>query len=139
MPVHGLEQLPLPIKPPDPNGNVAIVRRDIPVLLACNHLEDDHPKCKDVSLACGPLAHCIFRRYVAPGAGDSGDGAPVPSHRAGDTEVAETSTQVGVEHNVAGLDVTVHYHWFMLMVNIVQAGGYICPSECCSGCAIVEY
>jgi len=120
------------MKTPDPAGDVAVFRWHIHVLLARNNLKDEHPKCVDVSLARGPMAHRVIRRYVTPGANHAGGRAPVCSHRAGDAEVADTGVEVGVEHDVACFDVTVQHHWLVLVMDVVQARGYV-PHDAVAG------
>ncbi|WVZ78705.1 hypothetical protein U9M48_026370, partial [Paspalum notatum var. saurae] len=41
-------------RPPDPIGDVVVVRRDVPVLLARHDLKDEHPERVGVGLACRP-------------------------------------------------------------------------------------
>ncbi|WVZ51069.1 LOW QUALITY PROTEIN: hypothetical protein U9M48_002253 [Paspalum notatum var. saurae] len=88
--INGVEELALPVKAPDPIRDVVVVRWDhVPILLPCDNLKDQQSERVDVGLASGLVAHGIVWRYVAPCAGDAGDGAPVHSHCAGDAKVAE--------------------------------------------------
>ena len=42
-----------------------------------------------------------------------------------ETEIAEAAMKGGVEHDVAGFDVTVEHHVLMLVVDVVEPRSYI--------------
>ena len=80
------------MKAPDPVGDVVILWRDTAVVLACNNLQDENPKCIGINLSSGH-GQRILRRYVAPSAGDVGDAAPVYDNRGSYTEVTKTGAE----------------------------------------------
>src|SRR4051812_28547815 len=102
-------------------------RRDIPVERSStgHDLEDDDTERIDVSLPRSSVATSVLRRYVALCPGEAGDGVTVERDSAGNAEVTQAGTKGGIEHDVARLDVAMKNRGLILMMNVVQAGGYV--------------
>jgi hypothetical protein len=136
---HGFQQPPLPVKaevsspnrsskaphPVRQQWELGARRAERP--LAGEDLEDERAECVDIGIARFLVADRVLRRDEAPCSGDGkvSKGVLLDVHQIGEAEITEAASEVGVEHDVAGIDVAAEHHTIILMVDIVESGGYI--------------
>ena len=116
------------MKPPDPvSEQLKRVLEGAESSPPSDHLKGQHSERIDVCLAGLLAAHRVLRRDETPCAGhpEVSVGVLVETHDVREAEITEAAMEGGVEHDVAGFDVTVEHHVLMLVVDVVEPRSYI--------------
>ncbi|PON97508.1 LOW QUALITY PROTEIN: hypothetical protein TorRG33x02_067100 [Trema orientale] len=121
--VDRLEKAALP--PPDPVHYGVEVVSLCPWPLTADELKQDSTKAVDIGLASGLASVEALGGNVANGSRDAVEvlisvGGALVVDGTGEAEVAEPSVEVGVQHDVAGLEVTVDHLLVVLVVEVMQ-------------------
>ncbi|KAL6959765.1 Serine/threonine-protein kinase wnk3 [Sarracenia purpurea var. burkii] len=125
--VHRREQPSFAVESPDPVDQELEPTDLGPGSQPAHHFEQERAESVDVGLLGGFSGVEAFGGDVAHGAENAaaevGVGGLLVVEGAGEAEVAESGVEVGVEHDVAGLDVAVDHPLVVLVVEVVEGGG----------------